>query len=203
MRKQELLKRVFDLAFAIILFIVLSPVMLVCALMVYLSMGKPVFFKQLRAGQHGKAFCLYKFRTMTDDRDEKGNLLPDGLRLTPLGKFLRRTSLDELPQLINVIKGDLSFVGPRPLLMEYLPRYTPQQARRHEVKPGITGWAQINGRNAVSWEEKFELDVWYVDHRSFWLDMKILFRTVIEVLRQRGISAPGTDTMPEFMGSKK
>ncbi|MCX7817487.1 MAG: sugar transferase [Syntrophales bacterium] len=203
MNKQKILKRTFDLFFAILLFIFLSPAILSIALMVYLFMGKPVLFKQLRPGKHGKAFFLYKFRTMTDVRDEKGNLLPDSLRLTPLGKFLRKTSLDELPQLINVIKGELSFVGPRPLLMEYLPRYSPEQARRHEVKPGITGWAQIHGRNAITWEEKFKLDVWYVDNWSFWLDLKILWQTVIEVARQRGINAPGSDTMPEFVGSEK
>lgn len=201
--KRDRLKRVFDLSLALFLLIFLSPVMLAVTVMVYLAMGKPVIFKQLRPGLHGKPFLIYKFRTMMDERDEKGRLLPDGERLTRLGRFLRSTSLDELPQLINVIKGDLSFVGPRPLLMEYLPRYSPEQARRHEVKPGITGWAQINGRNAVSWEEKFKLDVWYVDNRSFTLDLTILAKTLIEVVRKRGINAPGEDTMPEFTGSGK
>jgi len=198
-----MLKRAFDLSLAIFLLTLFSPLMLVCMFMVYISLGKPVFFKQLRPGQYGKPFYIYKFRTMTDKRDLKGNLLPDRERLTPLGRFLRKTSLDELPQLINVIKGDLSFVGPRPLLMEYLNRYTPEQARRHEVKPGITGWAQINGRNAITWEEKFKHDVWYVDNRSFLLDLKIIVRTFIEVIKRKGISAPGSDTMPEFMGSDK
>jgi len=198
-----LLKRIFDLSLALILFIILSPVMLATAVVIYLNMGRPVIFKQLRPGLKAKPFYIYKFRTMMDEKDAYGNLLPDGERLTPLGRFLRKTSLDELPQLINVIKGDLSFVGPRPLLMEYLPRYTPEQARRHEVKPGITGWAQINGRNAITWEERFKLDIWYVDHRSFWLDVKILSRTFIEVFRRKGINAPGVDTMPRFMGSKQ
>ncbi|MCX8022726.1 MAG: sugar transferase [Syntrophorhabdaceae bacterium] len=195
-------KRIFDLSLAIVLFVILSPVIIVIAIVVYISMGAPVIFKQLRPGLYGKPFEIFKFRTMTDDRDEKGNLLSDGKRLTPVGRFLRKTSLDELPQLLNVIKGDLSFVGPRPLLMEYLPRYTPEQARRHEVKPGITGWAQIKGRNAITWEERFKLDVWYVDNRSFWLDIKIIFCTIVEVFKKRGINAPGYDTMPEFMGSE-
>jgi sugar transferase EpsL len=159
-----------------------------------------VFVRQLRPGLHGRPFTLLKFRTMTEARDPAGNLLPDEQRLTRLGRFLRRTSLDELPELINVLKGEMSLVGPRPLLMQYLDRYTPEQARRHEVKPGITGWAQINGRNALTWEEKFKLDVWYVDHRSFRLDLRIILLTVWKVLRQEGISQPGQATMEEFQG---
>jgi len=164
-------------------------------------MGRPVLFKQMRPGLNGKPFYMYKFRTMTYERDEQGTLLSDELRLTGLGRFLRSTSLDELPELFNILKGDMSLVGPRPLLMQYLDRYTPEQARRHEVKPGITGWAQVNGRNAISWEEKFALDVWYVDNCSLWLDMKILLMTLVKVFKREGISAAGEATMPEFMGS--
>lgn len=177
-----------------------APILAVIALLVRLKLGSTVLFRQQRPGLHGKPFTLYKFRTMTNARDANGNLLPDADRLTNFGRFLRRTSLDELPELINVLKGDMSLVGPRPLLMHYLDRYTPEQARRHEVQPGITGWAQINGRNAVSWEEKFRLDVWYVDHVSFWLDLKILFLTAWKVLRKEGISQAGYATMPEFFG---
>jgi len=155
----------------------------------------------MRPGLKGKPFYMYKFRTMTDETDEQGNLLPDELRLTRLGKFLRSTSLDELPELFNVLKGDMSLVGPRPLLMQYLDRYTPEQARRHEMKPGITGWAQVNGRNAITWEEKFALDVWYVDNWSLWLDLKILAMTIVKVFKREGISAEGEATMPEFMGN--
>jgi lipopolysaccharide/colanic/teichoic acid biosynthesis glycosyltransferase len=155
----------------------------------------------MRPGLHGKPFVMLKFRTMTDQRDANGELLPDDLRLTRFGKWLRSTSLDELPELFNVLKGEMSLVGPRPLLMEYLPRYTPEQARRHEVKPGITGWAQVNGRNALSWEEKFQLDVWYVDHWNLWLDMKILLLTIWKVLKREGISAEGSATMPVFTGN--
>lgn len=176
--------------------------MLITAILVRYKLGSPVIFKQQRPGLHGKPFYLYKFRTMTDERDENGELLPDHLRLTPFGQFLQKFSLDELPQLFNVLKGDISLVGPRPLLMEYLELYTPEQARRHEVKPGITGWAQVNGRNAISWEEKFKLDVWYVDHQSFWLDLKILFLTVIQVLKSEGISHEGHVTMEKFTGTK-
>jgi lipopolysaccharide/colanic/teichoic acid biosynthesis glycosyltransferase len=157
----------------------------------------------MRPGLHGKPFVMYKFCTMLDLRDKEGNLLPDEQRLTGIGRFLRSTSLDELPELINVLKGEMSLVGPRPLLMEYLDRYTPEQARRHNVKPGITGWAQVNGRNAISWEDKFKLDVWYVDNWSLWLDIKILFLTIIQVFRREGISADGYSTMPKFMGSSK
>lgn len=192
------LKRCFDLVVASIALVVLAPVILGIAWLVRRTMGTPVLFRQMRPGLHGKPFVMYKFRTMTEARDAHGNLLPDHQRLTPLGRWLRATSLDELPELVNVLKGDMSLVGPRPLLMEYLERYTPEQARRHEVKPGITGWAQIHGRNALSWEEKFRLDVWYVDHWSLWLDLKILWRTLWIVLKREGISAEGHATMPEF-----
>ncbi|NLT21208.1 MAG: sugar transferase, partial [Syntrophomonadaceae bacterium] len=168
---------------------------------IWIQMGRPVIFKQMRPGLQGRSFFMYKFRTMTDERDENGVLLPDEMRLTRLGKFLRSSSLDELPELFNVLKGDMSLVGPRPLLMQYLQRYTPDQARRHAAKPGITGWAQVNGRNAISWEEKFVLDVWYVDNCSLWLDMKIMFMTVVKVFRREGISAEGEATMAEFMGN--
>ncbi|MED0680776.1 sugar transferase [Aneurinibacillus thermoaerophilus] len=193
-------KRVFDLVCALVLLVVTLPVMGITALLVRIKLGSPVLFKQKRPGLHGKPFYIYKFRTMTDERDESGELLPDEVRLTGFGRWLRRLSLDELPQLFNVVKGELSLVGPRPLLMEYLPRYTPRQARRHEVKPGITGWAQVNGRNAISWEEKFELDVWYVDRQSFWLDMKILWLTLFKVIRSEGINKEGHATTTEFMG---
>ncbi len=196
-------KRVFDFIGALVGLVVLSPLLIVFSFGVLLTLGRPVFFVQLRPGLHGKIFKMIKFRTMTNARDVEGNLLPDAQRLTRLGRFLRMTSLDELPELSNVIKGDLSLVGPRPLLVRYLDRYTPRQARRHEARPGITGWAQVNGRNALTWEEKFELDIWYVDHRSFWLDIKILFLTVWKVLREEGITARGEATMPEFMGMHK
>jgi sugar transferase EpsL len=176
--------------------------MLVTAILVRFKLGSPIFFKQQRPGLNGKPFYLYKFRTMIEELDENGEPLPDHLRLTPIGQFLRKYSLDELPQLFNVLKGDISLVGPRPLLMEYLKLYTPEQARRHEVKPGITGWAQVNGRNAITWEEKFELDVWYVDNRSFWLDLKILFLTVIKVFKSEGINQDGHVTMGKFTGTK-
>ncbi len=198
-----MIKEVFDRLLAFILIIILSPIMLIIALAIRLTMGSPVIFKQQRAGYKGRVFILYKFRTMTNETDENGNLLPDEKRLTKLGKFLRSTSLDELPQLFNILKGDMSFVGPRPLLVEYLELYDEEQMRRHDVKPGITGWAQINGRNAVSWEEKFKYDVWYVDNRSFWLDVKILFKTFIKVLKKEGISQPGKATAEKFKGNKK
>jgi lipopolysaccharide/colanic/teichoic acid biosynthesis glycosyltransferase len=173
----------------------------VLAVAVWLSLGRPVLFRQQRPGKGGKVFELFKFRTMTDQRDASGTLLPDAERLTPFGRWLRARSLDELPELINVLGGNMSLVGPRPLLVQYLPRYTPEQARRHEARPGITGWAQVNGRNAISWEEKFKLDVWYVDHHTFWLDLKILFLTALKVIRREGISAQGEATVPEFMGT--
>lgn len=195
-------KRLFDVIASAVFLIVLSPLMLVIAALVWANAGSPVIFKQVRPGLHGRPFTLYKFRTMTDARDENGRLLPDEQRLTKFGRFLRSTSLDELPELFNVLKGDMSLVGPRPLLMEYLPLYTPEQARRHEVRPGITGWAQVNGRNAISWEEKFKYDVWYVDNWSLWLDLKILFMTIVAVLRRNGISAEGHATMPVFRGQE-
>jgi len=197
------LKRTFDLLVSLILLILLSPVLLVIAVLVRIKLGIPVLFSQERPGLHGRLFRLYKFRSMRDAHGTDGRLLPDDERLTKFGRFLRASSLDELPELFNVIKGEMSLVGPRPLLVAYLERYTPEQARRHETLPGITGWAQVNGRNALSWEAKFKLDVWYVDNRSFWLDLKILFLTVWKALKREGISAPGSATAPEFMGSKK
>jgi len=185
---------------AILLF---SPVLLLLALLVGVKLGAPVFFIQTRPGLHGQPFQMIKFRTMTNARSADGAVLPDAERLTRFGRFLRSTSLDELPELWNVLKGEMSLVGPRPLLMDYLPLYLPEQARRHEVKPGITGWAQVNGRNAISWEEKFQLDVWYVDHQSFWLDQKILFLTVKRVFQRSGISAYGEMTMPRFTGNNR
>ena len=193
-----ILKKFFDLVLTIPTFLFLSPLLLSIAAGIRLIIGRPIFFTQTRPGKGGKPFTLYKFRTMTDARDFEGNLLPDAERLTPLGRFLRSTSLDELPELINILKGDMSIVGPRPLLMQYLDRYTPEQARRNDVKPGLTGWAQINGRNAISWEARFELDVWYVDNWSLWLDVKIIFLTVLKVLKREGISAEGEATMSEF-----
>jgi len=181
------MKRLFDLALSIPAFFLLSFLMLIIAVLVRLKIGSPVLFRQVRPGLHGKPFTIYKFRTMTDKRDEDGNLLPDGKRLTRLGRFLRKTSLDELPELFNVLKGDMSIVGPRPLLMQYLDRYTPEQARRHEMKPGITGWAQVNGRNNTPFSKRLEADVWYVNHRSFLLDMKILLITFLKVLKGEGV----------------
>jgi len=201
-RVQAYLKRVFDIVVSAVALTVLAPVMGLIALLVWRTMGRPVLFRQARPGLHGKPFVMYKFRTMRDLRDAEGNLLPDEARLTPFGRWLRATSLDELPELVNVLRGEMSLVGPRPLLMEYLERYTPEQARRHEVKPGITGWAQIHGRNNLSWDERFKLDVWYVDNWSLWLDVKILWRTLWMVLRREGISAQGHATMPEFRGSQ-
>jgi sugar transferase EpsL len=196
------MKRVFDLMLALSVLLLLCLVVLAVALLVRLKLGTPVIFKQLRPGLRGKPFYLYKFRTMTDATDNAGNLLPDAMRLTDFGKFLRKYSLDELLQLINVIKGEISLVGPRPLLMDYLPLYSEEQAKRHHVKPGITGWAQVNGRNHLSWEEKFKLDVWYVENRSFWLDLKILVLTFGKVLKSEGISHGNQVTMERFSGSK-
>lgn len=193
-------KRILDLVISILCILILSPVMLVLVFLVGIKYGFPIIFHQKRPGYRGKPFWIYKFRTMTDAYDENDNLLPDSKRLTRLGSFLRSTSLDELPELFNVLKGDMSIVGPRPLLMQYLERYSPEQARRHDVLPGLTGWAQINGRNALTWEEKFKLDIWYVDHWSFGLDMKILLISVIKVLRREGINQPGQATAEEFMG---
>lgn len=196
----SLAKRMLDIIGAGLGLIVLSPFLFLITLAVRIKMGGPVLFRQLRPGLRGKPFYMYKFRTMTNERNAAGELLSDDMRLTRLGCFLRSTSLDELPELFNVLKGDMSLVGPRPLLMQYLDRYIPEQARRHEMKPGITGWAQINGRNAISWEEKFALDVWYIDHWSIWLDIKIMAITVWKVIKREGISAQGKATMPEFMG---
>jgi len=193
-------KRAFDLIVTVPAIIVLSPLMAVIAVLVMIGLGNPVIYQQKRPGRNGILFDFYKFRTMTDDRDDQGKLLPDEKRLTNFGKFLRKTSLDELPELWNVIKEDMSLVGPRPLLIQYLDRYTPEQARRHEVKPGITGWAQVNGRNAITWEEKFKYDVWYVDNLSLWLDIKIIFMTFIKVIKGEGINQPGHVTMEEFRG---
>jgi sugar transferase EpsL len=193
-------KRILDLILATASILILSPLLLLITLAVWFTYGTPVIFRQKRPGYQGKSFLIYKFRTMTEERDEQDQVLPDDLRITRLGHLLRSFSLDELPELINVIKGDMSIVGPRPLLMQYLDRYSPEQARRHEVVPGITGWAQVNGRNALSWEEKFNYDVWYVDHWSFWLDVKILFLSIVIVLRREGINQPGKATTEEFMG---
>ncbi|WP_275656200.1 sugar transferase [Agitococcus lubricus] len=193
-------KRLLDIAASSVGLILLAPVFLGTAYLVRKKLGSPILFKQVRPGLHGQPFQMMKFRTMTDAKDAQGNLLPDAERLTSFGKFLRSSSLDELPELINVLKGDMSLVGPRPLLMQYLPLYTPEQARRHEAKPGITGWAQINGRNAISWDEKFALDVWYVEHQSVWLDMKILVLTVLKVVKREGINAANDATMPVFKG---
>lgn len=194
------MKRVIDLLLTILLSLFLLPMLFVLVLVIRWRLGSPVLFRQQRPGLHGKSFIIYKFRTMTNATDEAGRLLPDSERLTAFGKFLRSTSFDELPELWNVLKGDMSLVGPRPLLMQYLERYTPDQMRRHDMKPGITGWAQIHGRNAISWEEKFALDVWYVDHQSFWLDVKILARTIWKVIYREGISQQGEATMTEFRG---
>lgn len=196
------MKRFMDIVLASFGLIVLLPVIGIVAVCIHRKLGSPVIFPQLRPGRHGKSFKMIKFRTMLDAFDTAGNPLPDSQRMTPFGRLLRSTSLDELPELWNVLKGDMSLVGPRPLLMEYLPLYSPEQFRRHEVRPGVTGWAQINGRNALNWEDKFKLDVWYVDNQSFWLDCKILFLTVKKVLVRDGISADGEATMTKFTGNK-
>ncbi len=194
-------KRLLDLILGLILLTLLSPLVIILAAMIRMKLGPPVFFKQLRPGFKEKSFYLYKFRTMSDEKGINGELLSDDQRLTVLGRVLRKYSLDELPQLLNVVKGELSFVGPRPLLMEYLERYSTEQARRHLVKPGITGWAQVNGRNALTWEDKFQLDLWYVENHSFCLDLKILWITLIKVLKAEGISGEGSETMTKFLGS--
>jgi sugar transferase EpsL len=199
--KSALLKRVVDLIGASLLLALMALPMAVIALLVRMRMGRPVLYAALRPGLNGQPFLMFKFRTMTDRRDQHGDLLPDAERVTVLGRTLRSWSLDEFPELFNVLRGEMSLVGPRPLRMEYLSRYTPYQARRHEVKPGITGWAQINGRNATSWEERFDLDVWYVEHWNVVLDLSILWRTLLAVFRREGVSAPGHATMPEFRGS--
>ena len=195
-------KRWFDLCSALVLLVVLSPLMGLVALLVRLFLGAPILFRQERPGLYGRPFVMYKFRTMTDARDAYGYLLPDAERLPLFGRFLRSTSLDELPELFNVVIGEMSLVGPRPLLMEYLSRYTPEQAHRHDVRPGITGWAQTNGRNAIGWDEKFVHDLWYVKHYSFWLDLKILGLTFWRVFQHAGINERGQATVQKFMGSR-
>ncbi|OFM19544.1 MULTISPECIES: sugar transferase [Staphylococcus] len=196
-----MLKRAIDLAIGSSVFLVSAPILVGASVAIAKSMGRPVLFKQQRPGLNGEPFYIYKFRTMTDARDDQGELLPDEQRMTKVGSFIRKASIDELPQLINVIKGDLSLVGPRPLLMEYLPLYSDEQKKRHLVKPGITGWAQVNGRNAISWEAKFKLDVWYVENQSFKLDMYILYKTFINVLNRKDVSAKDHVTMEKFRGS--
>ena len=196
-----MIKRTFDILISLAALLLLWPVLLVLAVLVRVKLGPPALFRQQRPGLHGRPFTMLKFRTMTDARDAEGNLLPDGERLSSFGRSLRSTSLDELPELINVVAGDMSLVGPRPLLMRYLDRYTPEQMRRHEVRPGITGWAQVNGRNAINWDQKFALDVWYVDHQSLRLDLRIFWLTVRNVLRREGISQAGEATMEEFLGT--
>lgn len=198
-----MIKRLFDIIVAAVALILLSPIIFAAVVLVRLRLGSPILFVQQRPGLGGKPFSMVKLRTMKDATDASGRVLPDSERLTPFGKFLRSTSIDELPGLWSVIRGDMSLVGPRPLLMEYLPLYSPEQARRHEVRPGITGWAQVNGRNALSWDQKFAFDVWYVDNHSFWLDIRILLLTVRKVLLRSGISAEGEATMPVFTGNSK
>ena len=195
-------KSIFDKTLALFLIILFSPIYIVVSLLIFFKMGSPILFRQKRPGYKEKIFGIYKFRTMTNEKDVDGNLLPDDKRLVGIGKFIRSTSLDELPQLFNVLKGEMSFVGPRPLLVEYLPLYNQKQKRRHDVKPGITGWAQVNGRNAISWEQKFDYDVWYVDNQSFWLDIKILWLTFLKVVKRSDISSSTSSTMEKFTGSK-
>lgn len=197
---RNIIKKIFDLILSLILLIILSPIFISIYLLIKIKLGSPVLFKQNRPGKNEKIFKMYKFRTMTEKRDERGDLLPDKDRLTVFGQFLRKSSLDELPELFNILKGDMSFVGPRPLLIEYLPLYNDEQKQRHLVKPGLTGWAQINGRNAISWDEKFKLDVWYVENISMWLDIKILILTFIRVVKRDGISYNGEATMKKFTG---
>lgn len=195
------MRRLFDYLISLIALVVLIPVFILIAILVRSKLGSPIVFRQMRPGLHGHPFILYKFRSLTDKRDKKGNLLPDGLRFNRFSRLLRQSSLDELPELINVLKGEMSLVGPRPLLMQYLKRYNKEQSRRHDVKPGITGWAQVNGRNAVSWKEKFQMDVWYVDNQNIWLDLKIIFLTINQVFKQHGIHQEGHVTAQEFMGN--
>lgn len=195
-------KRIFDLVLTSIIVVLISPILLILSILVWIYHGRPILFRQVRPGYRTRPFRILKFRTMTDARDAQGNLLPDADRLTPFGRFLRALSLDELPECINVLRGEMSLVGPRPLLSKYLDLYTPEQSRRHEALPGITGWAQINGRNILTWDDKFHLDVWYVDHWSLGLDVKILFITVWKVIRREGINQPGHATAEEFTGSK-
>ena len=198
-----MIKSIFDKILALFLIILFSPIYIVVSLLIFFKMGSPILFRQKRPGYKEEIFGIYKFRTMTNEKDKFGNLLPDDKRLVGIGKFIRSTSLDELPQLFNVLKGEMSFVGPRPLLEEYLPLYNEKQKRRHDVKPGITGWAQVNGRNAISWEQKFDYDVWYVDNQSFWLDIKILWLTFLKVVKRSDISSSTSSTMEKFTGSKK
>jgi len=195
-------KRIFDLALTLPGMVVISPLLLILAILVLIFHGRPILFRQMRPGYRGRPFYVYKFRTMTEDRDDRGDMLPDTHRLTRLGRFLRRWSLDELPNFFQVLSGKMSLVGPRPLLMQYLELYTPEQMRRHDVLPGITGWAQVNGRNALTWEDKFRLDVWYVDNWSLWLDIRILAITLWKVIKREGINQPGRATADEFVGSR-
>jgi len=196
-------KRILDIIISLLAIILLSPILIIIAFLIRKNLGSPIIFSQQRPGLYGKPFNMYKFRTMTNDRDKEGRLLSNELRHTPFGNMLRKTSLDELPELWNVIKGDMSIVGPRPLLMDYLPLYNEEQAKRHKVRPGMTGYAQVNGRNAISWEKKFELDTWYVENQSIWLDFKIMFQTVKKVLIKEGINQSEEVTMTRFLGSKK
>lgn len=200
---RNFLKRIFDFILSLVAFLLLFPVFLVVTVLLYIANQGSPFFLQQRPGKDGKIFRVIKYKTMNDQRDAQGNLLPDEVRLTAVGKFVRKTSLDEIPQLLNVIKGDMSLIGPRPLLVEYLPLYDTVQSRRHEVRPGITGWAQVNGRNAIGWSEKFSYDVWYVDNLSPWLDLKIIFLTIYKIFKSEGISAEGVATMPKFQGNKQ
>jgi len=197
-----MIKTLFDKSLALLLIILFSPIYIIVSILILIKMGSPILFRQKRPGYKEKIFGIYKFRTMTNEKDEKGKLLPDDKRLVGIGKLIRSLSLDELPQIFNVLKGDMSFVGPRPLLVEYLPLYDEEQKRRHTVKPGITGWAQVNGRNAISWEQKFDYDVWYVEHQSFWLDMKILWMTFLKVVNRSDISSDTAATMEKFEGTK-
>ena len=197
-----MIKRLFDIVLSLVLIIIFSPFIIVTALLVYFKIGRPILFKQVRPGLNEQLFTIYKFRTMSDERDKDGNLLPDKDRLKGVGVAIRKASLDELPQLFNVLKGDMSFVGPRPLLVEYLELYNSEQKRRHSVTSGITGWAQVNGRNAISWEDKFKYDVWYVDNQSFWLDMKILWMTFLKVIKRSDISSDTSVSMEKFRGNR-
>jgi lipopolysaccharide/colanic/teichoic acid biosynthesis glycosyltransferase len=200
---KPIMNRLLDIFLSSLALLIFSPIMFLVAIAIALTMGTPVIFTQLRPGYKGKPFTMFKFRTMREAYDATGRALPDSERMTAFGNFLRKSSLDELPELLNVLKGEMSLVGPRPLRMDYLARYSTEQARRHDVLPGITGWAQINGRNSIGWDEKFKLDVWYVDHKSIWLDLKIIALTVLKVFKRDGISAEGHATMPDFMGSEQ
>ncbi len=195
-------KRIFDLLAAALGLLVLSPIILLISILVRIFIGSPILFRQLRPGYKGRPFYIYKFRTMTNERDIEGNLLPDETRLTPFGRFLRSLSLDELPELYNILRGEMSVVGPRPVIIEYLPLYSPEQIRRHDCYPGLTGWAQINGRNAIDWPTRFALDVWYVDHRSFWLDIQIILTTIWKVIKRENVNQPGQATIEFFTGNK-